>query len=506
MTDNSDLQPGQYAPGEHPALAPPPGTTGVVGWFRQNLFPSIGSSALTVLAILLILWVVPKALEWAVFDATTYGENRSFCIQSRQVSLLGERAANVDYGLLQSRGDASAARKDALRNLNDAARQLGAFGREYKAETVTPEFADLVVSTGAIAVAGAVDAQYKPLAAATKKSKLLLPRGANEFPEPLEDALAATDMAALQAGFAGLGPLVSYAEGNDGACWTLIKGRGYQYFFGFYPREEAWRIVLTAVLFFLALVPVLFDHVPHRKWGLIYSCFFPVFAYVLVMGGFGLAEIETEKPGGLLLTMIVSLVGIVGSLPIGIVLALGRRSEMPVIRLLCVVFIEFIRGVPLITILFMGSTMLPFFLPEGVNFDKLLRALIAVTLFSSAYMAEVVRAGLQAIPRGQYEGAMALGLGFWRMMYLIILPQALRIVIPGIVSNFIGLFKDTSLVSIIGLFDLLQVAKSAVTNTNWLALAPESYAFIAGVYFCFCFSMARYSIWLEGKLYTGHKR
>ena len=253
-------------------------------------------------------------------------------------------------------------------------------------------------------------------------------------------------------------------------------------------------------------MPVLFDNVPHRRWGLIYACLFPVIAFFLLMGGFGLEEVSTEKLGGLLLTIVISLTGIVGSLPIGIVLALGRRSTMPVIRLLCVIFIEFIRGVPLITILFMGSTMFPLFMPEGVNPDKLLRALIAVTLFSSAYMAEVVRGGLQAIPKGQYEGAMALGLGYWRMMYLIILPQALRIVIPGIVSNFIGLFKDTSLVSIIGLFDLLSVAKTAVTDTKWLALAPETYAFIAAIYFVFCFGMARYSIWLEEKLYTGHKR
>ena len=179
---------------------------------------------------------------------------------------------------------------------------------------------------------------------------------------------------------------------------------------------------------------------------------------------------------------------------------------MPVVRVLCVVFIEFIRGVPLITVLFMSSVMLPLFLPEGVNFDKLLRALIGVALFSSAYMAEVVRGGLQAIPKGQYEAAQALGLSYWKMMGLIVLPQALKIVIPGIVNTFIGLFKDTTLVLIIGLFDLLGIAKAAVTDGNWIGLSTEAYAFAALIFFICCFTMSRYSIWLEKQLHTGHKR
>jgi general L-amino acid transport system permease protein len=369
------------------------------------------------------------------------------------------------------------------------------------------EFAALVESTGFIAFSKGLAASTKDFSTATRKTKLFEPNGPTEMPAEVDAAIAGMDLAPIQAGFANLLPMVEYASRNDGACWTLIKKRWYQYIFGFYPRDQVWRVLVSAVLFVLALVPILFDHVPHRRWGLIYACTFPVIAYFLLMGGIaGLPRIDTPDVGGLLLTIVISVTGIVGSLPIGIVLALGRRSTMPVIRLLCVIFIEFIRGVPLITILFMGSTMFPFFMPEGINPDKLLRALIAVTLFSSAYMAEVVRGGLQAIPIGQYEGAMAVGLGYWRMMYLIVLPQALRIVIPGIVSNFIGLFKDTTLVSIIGLFDLLSIAKTAVTDTKWLALAPETYAFISVIYFCFCFGMARYSIWLEAKLYTGHKR
>ena len=223
---------------------------------------------------------------------------------------------------------------------------------------------------------------------------------------------------------------------------------------------------------------------------------------------FGLAPVETAVWGGLLVTMVISVTGITVSLPFGVLLALGRRSQMPVIRSLSVIFIEFWRGVPLITVLFMSSVMLPLFLPADTDFDKLLRALIGVALFSSAYMAEVVRGGLQAIPRGQYEGAMALGLTFWQMMRMIILPQALKLVIPGIVSTFIGLFKDTTLVLIIGLFDFLGQIQSSFANPNWASpvQALSGYLFAAFTYWIFTFSMSRYSIYTEQRLHTGHKR
>jgi general L-amino acid transport system permease protein len=207
-----------------------------------------------------------------------------------------------------------------------------------------------------------------------------------------------------------------------------------------------------------------------------------------------------------MLTLVIAAVGCVASLPLGILLALGRRSRMPVVQAICVVFIEFWRGVPLITVLFMSSVMLPLFLPEGVNFDKLLRALIGVTLFEAAYMAEVVRGGLQAIPKGQYEAAAALGLGYWKMMGLIILPQALKLVIPGIVNTFIALFKDTTLVIIIGLFDLLNTVHNATTDPNWLGYSIEGYVFAATVFWIFCFGMSRYSQHLEQRLHTGHRR
>ena len=231
-------------------------------------------------------------------------------------------------------------------------------------------------------------------------------------------------------------------------------------------------------------------------------------ALTLVGIDFGLVPVETPQWGGLTLTLVVSATGIVASLPIGILLALGRRSKMPVIKLFSVVFIELFRGVPLITVLFMSSVMLPLFLPQGMSFDKLLRALIGVALFSSAYMAEVVRGGLQAIPRGQTEGAMAVGLSYWQINNLIILPQALRISIPNIVGNFISLFKNTTLVLIIGLFDLLGIVQAGLRDANWSSASSAStgYFTVAVMFWVFCFGMSRYSMFIERRLATEHKR
>jgi general L-amino acid transport system permease protein len=223
---------------------------------------------------------------------------------------------------------------------------------------------------------------------------------------------------------------------------------------------------------------------------------------------FGLAPVETSQWGGLMLTLVVSTTGIVCSLPLGILLALGRRSEMPVVKTFSVLFIELWRGVPLITVLFFSSVMLPLFLPEGTSFDKLLRALVGVALFSAAYMAEVVRSGLQAIPKGQYEGAMAVGLSYWQMMNRIILPQALKVAIPNIVGNFISLFKDTTLVSIIGLFDLLGIVRAGLKDSTWAtpSSVPTGYFALAAMFWIFCFGMSRYSMYTERRLNTGHKR
>jgi general L-amino acid transport system permease protein len=295
---------------------------------------------------------------------------------------------------------------------------------------------------------------------------------------------------------------------SGGACWVFIKARFWQFMYGFYPLDQRWRINTALVILILALVPLF---VPRFRYKIALAAgilvIYPVIAYGLFYGGvLGLEVVHTSRWGGLFLTLVISGVGIVASLPLGILFALGRRSDMPVVRAVCITFIEVMRGVPLITILFMASVMLPLFLPAGVNFDKLLRALVGVALFSAAYMAEVVRGGLQAIPKGQYEAAQALGLSYWKMMGLIVLPQALRIVIPGIVNTMIGLFKDTTLVLIIGLFDLLGIAQAALTDASWIGFATEAYIFAALGYWVFCFGMSRYSMHVERKLHIGHRR
>ncbi|ESZ07512.1 MULTISPECIES: amino acid ABC transporter permease [unclassified Mesorhizobium] len=299
-------------------------------------------------------------------------------------------------------------------------------------------------------------------------------------------------------------------DGWSGACWAFVNAKFGQLMLGRYPLEERWRPILVAVVFVALLVPLLMPRVPRKGLNAILLFLaLPIIAFVLLVGGiFGLPHVETQLWGGLLVTLSLSFVGIAVSLPMGIVLALGRRSKMPIVKTLCVVFIEFVRGIPLITVLFFASVMLPLFLPAGVSFDKYLRALIGVSLFAAAYMAEVVRGGLQAIPRGQYEGADSLGLGYWQKMVLIVLPQALKLVIPGIVNTFIGMFKDTSLVIIISMFDLLGVVKQNFSDANWATpqTARSGLIFAAFVFWLFCFGMSRYSMYTERRLDTGHKR
>ena len=291
----------------------------------------------------------------------------------------------------------------------------------------------------------------------------------------------------------------------SGACWAVVTSRWEQFFYGLYPSTETWRLNVAFVGLLLAVTPWLAPQIAFRRQLVWFSFAYPFLAFWLLSGGLGLPAVHTGQWGGFTLTLVVGVTGIVASLPIGILLALGRRSSLPVISMLCTGFIEIVRGVPLIMFLFMASNMLNLFLPQGVQFDLLMRALIAVTLFSSAYMAEVVRGGLQAIPKGQFEAAQAMGLTYWQSMRYIILPQALRTVIPGIVNSFIALFKDTSLVAIIGLFDLLNMAKAIVTDADWQGLSIEVYVFTGMVYWIVCFSMSRYSLWLEGSLGSGLK-
>ena len=298
--------------------------------------------------------------------------------------------------------------------------------------------------------------------------------------------------------------------GWSGACWAYVNDRFIQFMFGSYPRDQLWRPLTMVVLFVALLVPLLIPKVPRKGLNaFLLLVALPIVSYVLLLGGwFGLRHVETSLWGGLMVTLIISFVGISVSLPVGILLALGRRSEMPIVKMACVAFIELIRGVPLITVLFMASVLLPLFLTPGNNIDKFLRALIGVSIFASAYMAEVIRGGLQAIPKGQYEAADALGLNYAYKMAFIILPQALKLVIPGIVNTFIGMFKDTSLVTIISMYDLLGIVKASFGDSGWITpVTPLTGLIFAGfVFWIFCFGMSRYSAFVERRLDKSHTR
>lgn len=367
-----------------------------------------------------------------------------------------------------------------------------------------------------------------------------------------------TDRAACRADMGG---------SESGACWAFVWEKIRYFTYGSYTISERWRVNVFFALLGIGVTWLLWLKAPRRDLGAVYFFWiFPVASYILLTGGnanfssrfwigfailgallialfaffavvlktslkpalilgggivavvgitLGLVEIDWGLPhvptslwGGILVTLLVATVGIVVSLPFGIVLALGRRSKLPIVRMASVIFIEFVRGVPLITVLIMANTMLPLFLPGDMTVDRLMRPLIGTALFASAYMAEVVRGGLQAMPKGQYEGAMSLGLNYPQMMTLIILPQALRIVIPGIVNTFIGLFKDTSLVAIVGIFDLVKTIEASRIDPNWAAptISITGYAFAALFYFIFCFGMSRYSLGVERRLAAGQKR
>lgn len=299
--------------------------------------------------------------------------------------------------------------------------------------------------------------------------------------------------------------IMEQAGQGKGACWAVVAVRLDQLIYGFYPAELRWRVNLAFILLFVALAPVLYDSVPYRKYALLFSLCYPAIAYLLLWGRLGLTPVESTRFGGAMLTVTIGMTAIAFSLPIGILLALGRRSDLVILRVICTSFIEFIRGVPMITVLFVASTLLNYFFPPGTNFDLLMRVLIMVTLFAAAFIAEVVRGGLQAIPKGQVEAAQALGLSYWKTTGLVVLPQALKISIPGIVNSFIALYKDTTLVVIIGMLDPLGLSNAILADHQWQGLSTEIYVFIALFFFVSCFSMSRYSIYLEKKLETGHK-
>ncbi len=305
--------------------------------------------------------------------------------------------------------------------------------------------------------------------------------------------------------------LESVQHREIGACWPFVWERLPYFIYGSYPISERWRVDAFFAMLAVGIVWLLWLNAPRRDLGAFY--FFvvlPISSFILLTGwsAIGLRPVDTVLWGGVLVTIVVAAVGIVVSLPLGILLALGRRSHMPVVRSLSVIFIEFVRGVPLVTVLFMASVMLPLFVPEQLSPDKLVRALVGIALFASAYMAEVVRAGLQAIPRGQYEGAMAVGLRYWQMMRLVILPQALKVTIPNIVNTYIGLFKDTTLVFIVGIFDLLRTIEVARIDPKWATpvTSTTGYVVAAIFYLIFCYGMSRYARAMEARLARGNRR
>ena len=291
---------------------------------------------------------------------------------------------------------------------------------------------------------------------------------------------------------------------SGGACWVFVKVWFNRFIYGMYPDAEQWRIN-TAFIMLFSLVGAAF-FVPERlkKYLLIFLLFvYPIIGLKLISGGdFGLKFVETGAWGGLSLTFIVSAFALILCFPVGMFLALGRRSNLPAIRYSSIGFIELWRGVPLITVLFMSAVMFPMFLPDGTYVDKLIRVLIAITLFEAAYMAEVIRGGLQALPRGQYDAAKSLGMGYWNMHFLIILPQALKLVIPGIANTFLALVKDTPLIFVVGLLELAGMVNLAKTNPKWLGMAMEGYVFAGLVFWVICYAMSRYSQNLEKKLKT----
>ena len=294
-----------------------------------------------------------------------------------------------------------------------------------------------------------------------------------------------------------------------GACWPFIKAKFAQFMYGFYPASQQWRVDVTYALGAILLVPLLIPGLPGKGLNaILFFGVFPLVAFFLLVGGvFGLPHVETRLWGGLLVTLVISFTGIIFSLPLGILLALGRRSQLPIVRTVSIIFIEFWRGVPLITVLFFATYMLPLFMPAGFAIDGLVRVLVGIALFAGAYMAEVIRGGLQAIPRGQSEAASALGLSWAKTTGLIVMPQALRHVIPGLVNSFIALFKDTSLVSIVALFDLLGQLRASFSDPVWATPTTlfTGFAFTGIIYFVFCFGMSRYSLFVEHRL-NAHRR
>lgn len=294
---------------------------------------------------------------------------------------------------------------------------------------------------------------------------------------------------------------------TTGACWGVIAEKYRLILFGRYPFDEQWR-PLVATLVLVGLVVASCMRAFWRPWlTLLWLVGLGFFFEIMAGGVLGLSRVETDRWGGLPLTILLAALSMAMAFPLALLVALGRRSNLPAIRSVCAVYVELVRGVPLISVLFMASFMFPLLMPQGFTIDVLLRVLVGITLFAAAYMAEVIRGGLQAIPKGQLEAAATLGLSYWQTQRLIVLPQALAMVVPGIMNNFISTFKDTSLVTIVSLYELTGAMGLALNaDANWRPFKIEGYLFIALIYFTFCFSMSRYSLWIEKQLNQGQHR
>ncbi len=499
--------------------APPPVLVGgPIAWIRDKLFSSVLNAVLTLIGIALIYLIVPPLVKFLITNAVWTGTDRDACLSERVGFQVGACWAYV-------------------------ADRFSYF--VYGSYPVAERWrVDIVFVLGAIGIVWLLwlDAPRRDLGAGyfflafPVLGFILLIGGDYDFNRFVLGRLA-TSVPALWAWPIALDfGSVSFGSGIGGIIGGLFElvGAILSPFVGILAKLLAlvlfpfaivgaqlvklggsasfWSdFLLTAAIVtgLSALVGRAFGKTPREATlpSLVIFAGLGVMLFALSID-WGLEYVPTNLWGGILVTMVVSLVGIVFSLPVGILLALGRRSRLPIIRMFSVIFIEFVRGVPLITVLFMANTMLPLFLPGSASPDRLLRALVGVAMFASAYMAEVIRGGLQAMPKGQYEGAMSLGLGYWQMMRLIILPQALRIVIPGIVNTFIGLFKDTTLVFIVGIFDFLKTIDATLVDPTWATPTSRytGYAFAAIFYFICCYGMSRYSLSVERRMAAGHKR
>ncbi len=481
-----------------PLLPAPSGETGLRGWMLKNLFSSPFHSALTIVFGAFALWLIWGMFDWMILRATWTGIDREACIRENAGQCWPMVAAKFPqwiYGFFPIEERWRVNLCFLLGVMGLAPMMMPSvpykFWNAVFLLVVYPLIALILLTGGHF---GIEMATYARVAALLLLVAVALPMASLGVQEGISRnflALALTGVAIplWLVSFFISSPVIAIA-GVALAVLPAVTG----------------LLVAVAGLLSIAVSMAGGTGSAVKNWAI--GAAGLMAAMLLLDVNFGLVPVETSNWGGLTVTLVIAVTGIVVSLPIGVLLALGRRSQMPVVRLFSIVFIEVWRGVPLITVLFMSSVMLPLFLPPGVNFDKLLRALIVVIIFIAAYMAEAIRGGLQAIPKGQYEGAMALGLSYWQMMGKIILPQALKISIPNIVNNFIGLFRDTTLVSIIGIFDLLGIVRTGLKEAIWSSPSstPTGYLTVALMFWAFCFAMSRYSMFIERRLHTGHKR